>query len=91
MAGTVAVFRGHVTWKPTEPGNWVAVLPTARVAEQRVATNATYRFVLDPGSYVLQAHYAGARFASADAIVPFIAVTVRGGAVVPVSIPNECK
>jgi hypothetical protein len=90
VAGTVTVFRGQVTWKPAGPGSSVAVLPTAQVAEQTVGTNATYRFVLDPGSYVLQAHYAGARFASADAVVPFIAVTVRSGVVAPVSIPNEC-
>ena len=90
VAGTVTVLRGQVAWKPAGPGSSVAVLPTAQVAEQSVATNATYRFVLDPGSYVLQAHYAGARFASPDAIVPFIAVTVRSGVVTPASIPNEC-
>ena len=72
VAGTVTVYRGRVTWKPDRPGSFVAVLPSARVAEQTVATNATYRFVLEAGSYVLQAHYAGARFASPNAVVPFI-------------------
>jgi hypothetical protein len=90
VAGTVTVFRGQVTWKPIGLGSSVAVLPTAQVAEQAVATNATYRFVLDPGSYVLQAHYAEARFDSADTVGPFIAVAVTSGVVAPVSIPNEC-
>jgi hypothetical protein len=87
VAGIVTVFRGTVTWKPVAPGTYLAVLPTARVAEQSVATNSTYRFVLDPGSYVLQAHYAGA---SANAIGPFIGVTVRTGQVTDGSIPNVC-
>jgi hypothetical protein len=59
VAGTVTVLRGQVTWKPTGPGSSVPVLPTAQVTEQTLATNATYRFLLDPGSYVLEAHYAG--------------------------------
>jgi hypothetical protein len=91
VAGTVTVFRGQVRWKPDGPGSFLAVLPTARVAEQSVATNATYRFVLDAGSYVLQAHFAGARFASPNAVVPFIGVTVSAGRVTAQSIPNECK
>lgn len=91
VAGTVTVLRGQVSWKPDGPGSFLAVLPTARVAEQSVATNATYRFVLDPGSYVLQAHFAGARFASLDAVVPYIEVTVSAGKVTAQSIPNECK
>jgi hypothetical protein len=91
VAGTVTVYRGRVTWKPDRPGSFVAVLPSARVAEQTVATNATYRFVLEAGSYVLQAHYAGARFASPNAVVPFIGVMVSPGRVSAQSIPNECK
>lgn len=91
VAGTVTVFRGKITWKPDGPGSYLAVLPTARVADQSVATNANYRFVLDPGSYVLQAHFTAAGDAYPDAVTPFIGVTVRAGLETDQSIINACK
>lgn len=90
VAGTVRVLRGQVTWKPIAPGESAAVLPTTQVAELTLATNATYRFVLEPGSYVLQGHYAGTDYEAPNTVTPFVAVTVTAGATSAVSIPNQC-
>jgi hypothetical protein len=60
-AGTVTVLKGHVSWKSAEQGYTAMVFPSQVVAQQRVDTNTTYRFVLEPGPYVLQA---GNAFAS---------------------------
>ena len=62
-AGTVTVLKGHVSWKSAEQGYTAMVFPSHVVAQQRVDTNTTYRFVLEPGQYVLQA---GNAFASVN-------------------------
>ena len=85
-AGTVTVLNGHVTWQSTGQGNLVNVFPTRVVAQERVATNATYRFVLEPGEYVLEA-----QFPPPSNVLPYTAVTVRVGDHLSVDVPNMCK
>jgi hypothetical protein len=84
-AGTVAVLRGQVGWKPVATGATVPVLPDAVVAQETVTENSLYRFELDPGQYVFQAHYD-----YPSVVVPFIAVTVKAGDIVRIDIPNNC-
>lgn len=78
VAGTVTVFKGQVT---TTGG-----VPTTAVAQESVGMNATYRFVLDPGQYVLQAQLSSpsdvAIYTSATS------ATVRSGDDLRVDIPN---
>jgi len=76
-AGTVTVLKGQVTWKSTGQGNLQEVLPTDVVAQQRVGTNETYRFVLDPGRYVVQAGV-------------YASVTLQPGDDIYVDVPNLC-
>ena len=76
-AGTVTVFKGHIAS--------TGVLPTTAVAQESVAVNATYRFVLDPGQYVLQA-----QFPPPANVLPFASVTLRAGDNLGVDIPNMC-
>jgi hypothetical protein len=90
VAGTVTVLRGYVTWTPIGPGTSRAVLPTLKVAEQTVAANATYRLVLDPGSYVLEGQYAGPASASPSPLRPFASVIVTAGHTSAAPIPNDC-
>lgn len=91
VAGMVRVLRGEVTWRPSGPGSLTAILPATQVDEQTVGTESRYRFVLNPGQYVLQAQYAGSRFAGPDAVRPYIPIIVRAGTTLAASIPNECK
>jgi hypothetical protein len=84
-AGTVTVLKGQVTWKSTVEGNYVGVFPTGVVDQLSVAPNATYRFALEPGRYVLEA-----RFPSPSNAAPYIDITVQPGDDVWVDIPNEC-
>ena len=76
-AGTVTVLKGQVTWKSMGQGNLQDVLPTDVVAQERVGTNETYRFVLDPGRYVIQAGV-------------YTSVTLQPGDDVHVDVPNLC-
>jgi hypothetical protein len=77
-AGTVTVLKGHISWKSAEQGFTAMVFPSDVVAQQRVDTNTTYRFVLEPGQYVLQAGYA------------FTTVTLQPSDDLLVDIPNMC-
>jgi hypothetical protein len=84
-AGGVFVLKGQVAWKPVATGAMVPVLPDTVVAQETVTENSSYRFELDPGRYVLQAHYS-----YPSVVVPFIAVTVKAGAIVDIDISNNC-
>jgi hypothetical protein len=84
-AGLVDVLRGEVAWKPMADGNSQAVFPEAVVAEQRVTTNGSYRFLLPAGRYVLQAH-----FAPPANIVPFREIAVETATTMRADIPNMC-
>jgi uncharacterized membrane protein len=77
-AGAVTVLKGRVTWRTTPQGNVQDVLPTGVVAQQSVATNENYRFVLNPGSYVLQAG------------ISYTSVTLQPGVDVNLDVPNMC-
>jgi hypothetical protein len=81
--GTVAVLKGQVT---AGLGSSGPVFPTTVVAQERVATNATYRFVLKPGDYVLHA-----QFPSPANVIPFTNITLRAGDNLSVDIPTVCK
>jgi hypothetical protein len=85
-AGVVDVLKGQVTWRTTAPGTQQAVFPESVVAEQRVATNGSYRFVLSPGSYVLRAHYNATPANS----TPWMQVILVSGTTVRADIPNSC-
>ncbi len=76
-AATVVVLRG--------PLNGDGSLPTTAVTKQTVGVNTSYRFVLDPGEYVLVAH-----FAPPANVLPRIGVTLTAGESLAVDIPNEC-
>jgi hypothetical protein len=87
--GTVVALRGHITWKPTEPGTWMIVYPKGpAVASQHISDNydQTFRFALPPGHYVLAGQYdPGSGYAT------FREVTVTAGANLRVDLPNLCK
>jgi uncharacterized membrane protein len=55
------------------------------VAQETVTRDATYSFALEPGDYVLEAHYS----APSD-VVPFIEITVHANDDLAVDIPNIC-
>jgi hypothetical protein len=82
-AGRVTVLKGHVTWKSTDRGYVQDILPATVVAQQSVDANTTYRFVLEPGAYVLKASL------QAD-YSPYVSVTVQPSDDVYVDIPNMC-
>ena len=84
-AGTVTVLSGRVTWRRLDQASSVAVLPRTVVAHVTLATNGTYQFVLDPGWYVLQAHYL-----PPAGVAPYVTVRVRSGTTSNIDIPNEC-
>jgi hypothetical protein len=52
-AGTVVVLRGIVTWVPTG-GAFSLQLPTETVTSESIPAGGEYRFVLPPGSYVIE-------------------------------------
>src|SRR5712691_2650905 len=85
VAGIVTVLAGHVNGHSTGCGTSTDVLPTTVVTQQSVTTYAKYRFVLDPGSYVLQA-----RFPPPSKVAPFTSVTLRAGDNLRVDIPDGC-
>ncbi len=80
-AGTVTVLKGQIVGG----GTGRLVMPTTAVARQSVATDAMYRFVLEPGPYVLQA-----QFPPPSNVLPFASVTVHAGDELHVDIPNMC-
>jgi hypothetical protein len=84
-AGTVTVLKGQVTWKSASGGNYVAIFPTSVVGQESVAANATYRFALEPGRYVMEA-----RFPQPSNAAPYIDITVQPGDDIWVDIPNQC-
>lgn len=83
-AGIVTVLKGQVTWRSSqgEP-NYVGVLPTTVVVQERIPTDGMYRFDLDPGRYVLEA-------APPGSYGPYSTVTVNAGDDLLVDIPNTC-
>jgi hypothetical protein len=76
--GVVSALKGQVIWRTTPNGNLGNVLPTDLVAQQFVPTNGNYRFVLEPGSYVLQAG------------ISYTVVTLQPGDDMYLDIPNMC-
>jgi hypothetical protein len=85
-AGTVTVLKGQVTLRSTGPSTYVDVFPTTVITQAIVVTNGTYRFVLDPGQYVLRAQYS-----PPGDMAPFTNVTLRAGTNLKIDIPNMCK
>ena len=72
--------------KSTAQGDYMQdVLPTNAVTQESIATNATYRFALEPGQYVLEAWLPPP--ANYD---PYIEITVQPGADLWVDIPDQC-
>jgi hypothetical protein len=53
-AGTVIVLRGTVTWVPTGAGGLSLHLPTETVTWESIPADGQYRFILPPGSYVIE-------------------------------------
>jgi hypothetical protein len=84
-AGSVTVLRGRVTWKRIDRNSFATAFPTHVVAKVSVARNATYRFVLAPGHYVLRA-----RFPPPSNVYPFVQVALKSGEAVHIDIPNMC-
>jgi hypothetical protein len=84
-AGTVTVYVGELQWKSTAPQTTVPIFPDDIVATVHVDENSTYRFVLQPGAYVLRAHYD----APTDA-APWISVNIRAGQTAVEDIPDTC-
>lgn len=87
VPGTVSVLKGRLTWKALGAGMSTPVLPALLVAQATVTADSSYRFVLDPGQYVLRGDDSSA------IAVPgrFISVTVKTGLIMDVDIPNACK
>lgn len=85
-AGTVTVLKGRLSWASTrsEPA-LVPVFPTSMAAQATVAIDATYSFALEPGDYVLEAHYS-----PPSDVVPFTEITVHANDDLAVDIPNMC-
>ena len=82
-AGVVTVLKGQVTWKSAPQGNLQDVLPTTVIGEQRVGINATYRFVLEPGRYVVKA-------AKSSDFGAYTSVVLQPGDDLHIDIPNVC-
>ena len=82
--GTVTVLRGVVTWKP-DGARQLAVFPATTVATVQVGRDASYRFALTPGDYVLRAF-----FPAPVNVQPWVSVAVKPGATVQADIPNMC-
>ena len=80
-AGVVTVLEGQIQQTNAGPH-----LPTAVVTQEHVAVNATYRFTLKPGHYVLQA-----TFSPPANVEPFVEATVTAGETTKADIPNVCK
>jgi hypothetical protein len=79
--GTVTVLRGEINWQnPAEP-----VFPTGVVAEERVSSGGTFRFVLEPGQYVLTTE-----FPPPSNYFPYSTLTLQPGDNLMVDIPNQC-
>jgi hypothetical protein len=53
-AGTVVVPRGTGTWVPTGAGGVSLHLPTETVTAESIPAGGQYRFILPPGSYVIE-------------------------------------
>ncbi|MGH2447486.1 MAG: hypothetical protein ACRDFS_02625, partial [Chloroflexota bacterium] len=85
-AGVVTVFRGRIRREHMRSGGYRWSYPTHVVARQRVRTNGTYRFVLSPGWYVLEA-----RYLRPSNMHPFTRVKLHRGAIVHRGIPDLCK
>jgi hypothetical protein len=82
-AGTVTILKGQV--RGTAAGASGPAFPETVVAAHRVAVNATYRFTLKPGRYVLQAN-----FPPPGNEEPRVDITVRAGQTLRQDIPNVC-
>lgn len=85
-AGVVAAFKGQIASQQTSPsGTSVLLFPTDLVAQEGVAFNAQFHFVLPAGGYVLRA-----QFPPPANVRPFAEVTVRSGVTLSRDIPNMC-
>jgi hypothetical protein len=83
---SVTLLRGTVTWKPVGQGVSQAVFPTVVVARISVSANQGYRFVVDPGDYVLTAEFPPPGNARPWTSVSF----ASSGLVVSRDIPDMC-
>ena len=85
-AGTVVALKGRPRRQPPSvPGTSFQVFPTDVVAQQSVAVNAQFHFVLPTGDYVLRA-----QFLPPANVRPFAVVTLRSGVTLSQDIPNMC-
>jgi hypothetical protein len=81
VAGTVFVLKGRMI--RTKQGG--LSFPKQVVTRQTVGVNATYRFALFPGHYVLTAHLPHSN------VRPFVQITVREGITTHADVPNMCR
>lgn len=89
VGGTVLALRGMPSYSYSG-GSELVTLPTSVAASTDVADDQEFRFVLDPGRYVLEARMGGP-IEPPDAMGPFTSVTVKPGVTVFAPIPNHCK
>lgn len=89
MAGTVYVLRGTVSLTRTD-SSVLAALPTDAVASAVTGPTQPFRFILEPGHYVLEAMFDGAT-PSPGPVGPYMAITVHAGVSLDATIPNYCK
>jgi hypothetical protein len=86
-AGTVIVLKGRMSVTSLGQGHGDSyVLPKIVAAQQTVTTNGSYRFELDPGEYVFDAHYSD----GLSPVPPYSAFTVKAGAIERIDIPVAC-
>lgn len=84
-AGTVQVLQGKTSWLDIGPGQKTVVLPSKMLAEAVIAQDASYRFELPAGLYVLKADYS-----PPTVVHPFVNVEVKAGTLLQQDIPNMC-
>lgn len=89
MGGTVLALRGKPSYSYSG-GSELVALPATVAASTSVAVDQEYRFVLDPGAYVLEARLGGSN-EPADTVGPFASVTITAGVTSFTPIPDNCK
>ena len=89
MTGTVYVLRGAVSLTQSGYSELIA-LPTDEVTSAVTSPTQPFRFILEPGHYVLEAMFDGAT-PSPGPVGPYMAITVHAGVSLDATIPNRCK
>ena len=85
-AGSVVALKGRIRWQQTSvPGNSAQVFPTDVVAQESVAVNTQFHFVLPAGDYVLRG-----QLPPPANVRPFTEITLKPGVTVSRDIPNMC-